>query len=206
MPRIRFSLGVAPEHASQMNDDVEDQIRQLASDKRVNAIGSCGLSVPDDASQVETFARHIRLAKECEKPLIVDAEGAYDEALSILLREGLPEAGVLVRAFAGTEEQLRVWVDAGCYVSFDNRVTFEPERFCRLARLVPGDRILIESGAVPANGNAGETSARGAGEAHVVAPLAEYPPRPDQVVFVADALLGVCKPGQLTMNHADLFH
>ena len=191
MPRVLFALGVAPEHASSYDDAVEDAIREAVAAKRkhVCAIGSCGLDGNAEQAQRDAFKRQIELARELGLPLIVEAEGAYTEALEELSAQGVPERGVLLRAFSGTDEELSAWILAGAYVSFDVRVTADRASSARQAKLVPAERLLVESGA----------------PALVADVLAGSEPRPDQVVFAADVLIGAAGPGAFAQNYQTLF-
>ena len=189
MPRIRFSLGVSPENASRFDDDVEKQICELASNKYVCAVGSCGLTSSGGNGELRAFERQIELARVLELPLVVSAEGAYDEALACVEAVGAPARGVLLRAFSGSADQLERWVGMDAYVSFDARAANDPARFVELANLVPKRRLLVESGA----------------PLHAVSQLEGYPTRPDQVVFVAEALRSVCMADDLAGNYASLF-
>lgn len=184
MPRISFSLGVAPENASRFTSEIESSILEHAANKHVRAIGSCGLDENRDGTQLDVFKRHIALAHETALPLIIEARGAYDEALDVLLTEGVPEHGILLRGFDGTEAQLARWLERAPYVSFDVRAANDPVTFSSLARMVPETRIVVESGAPASSADA----------------LTGYPARPDQVVFAADALISICPAPQLAEN------
>ena len=188
MPRVRIALGVAPCNAGSYDDEIEQLIRATAGDKRVKAIGSCGFDGAPDEAQTKAFARQVRLAHELDMPLIVEAHGAYGQALALLEDEGLPAAGVLVRAFDGSADELTDWVERGCYVSFDIRSVDDRVGAVEYAALVPQDRIMVESGAP-----------------YTTANLEGYPARADQVVFVADTLQSLCPPGQLASNFQALF-
>ena len=189
MPRVRFALGISPDNAAGADGDALRGIADAARDRRVCAIGSCGLSDPVDAIQAEVFRRQIEIASESGLPLVVEAEGAYDAALAILLDAGFPPAGVLLRAFSGNAGQLAAWVGAGCHVSFDARAANDPVAYGTLARAVPEGRVLVESGAPH----------------RALDKLTGFSARPDQVVFVADALSDAVSPSQLARNAATFF-
>ncbi len=193
MPRINVALGVAPENAQLYTDETESAIRAAFADKHVKAIGSCGLalsgnpaneSLPPLELQIQVFERQIALARELGVPLIVQADGAWDVAFQTLEKAGLPEAPVILRAQGATADDVAPWIEAGSYIAFDAQAEYDPVGACKLARLVPTDRVLVESGA-PENGLLGLTGSD---------------PRCDQVVFIADVLQGVC-PGPRLMEN-----
>lgn len=189
MPRIRFSLGVSPENAGRFDGDVEALIREHASGKYVCALGSCGLTPSGDAVERRAFMRQVELANELDLPLVISAEGAYDEALACIGEVGVPPRGMLLRAFSGSADELERWVGAGAYVSFDVRAGNEPDAYGSLVALVPKNRLLVESGAPH----------------RFARQLAGSPTRPDQVVFAAEMLRGFCMADDLSDNYAALF-
>ena len=184
MPRVHVALGVSPSNADSYSAEIEESIRKAFAGKNVKAIGSCGLTVQHSQAQEHAFARQIALAKELDALLVVEASGAYDEALGILEHEGLPRRSVILRSFDGTAEQLDSWVEYGCYISFGAEAENDPVAFCKLARRVPADRLLVESGAPDTT----------------LLTLGSSKPRCDQVVFVADTLQGICPGPQLASN------
>lgn len=189
MPRIRIIIGVSPEHASAYTDEVEETIRTAAQSKTVCALGSCGIDRNADSVQERAFARQIALAKELALPLVVEAKGAYDRALDFLLAEGMPEKGVVLRSQDASSEQLAKWTEVGCYISLGPADFADPLSFCNSVRELPIDRILFESGAPDDRLDV----------------LSGANPRCDQVVFVADALQGICPPLRLVENWLTLF-
>ena len=189
MPRTLIAIGVSPDNAIGYTDQVEEAIRTAACGKSVRALGSCGLNANAGQAQEHAFARQIALAKELSLPLVVEAEGAYDRALDFLLAEGTPEKGVVLRASDAASEQLSKWAEAGCYVSFGPSGLDDLLAFGNRARKLPAERILVESDA-PDMG---------------LGLLSGSDPRCDQVVFVADALQGICPPLRLVENWLALF-
>lgn len=189
MPRIRFALGVSAENAELYNSDIEQAIRAESSRKNVWAIGSCGLGDEPGDAHVRAFESQIALASELGMPLIVEASRAYGQALTLISESGIEAERVMVRMGDCDAESLDAWVQAGCYISFGAQAADDAVRYCELARRVPCDRLLVESGA-PDN---------------AIALLAGTNPRSDQVVFVADALRGVCPPIKLAENLAAFF-
>lgn len=186
---MKVAVGVSPRNAASYDDAVEQALREASAQKAVVAIGSCGLADPADEAQSRAFSHQIALANELDMPLVVEAPGAFDAAFSLLKQHGLPQAGVLLRAQGASADELRPWIGEGCYIAFDVRVADDPLGACELAKSVPVDRLLVESGA--------PDTATGI--------LAGHPARADQVVFAADVLLSLCPAAQLMDNFTSLF-
>lgn len=146
-PRIRAEGGRAALEAAW------DEIEQLAdAHDKVRAVGETGLDAfrtGDDgrAVQVESFARHIDLAKRLGKTLVIHDRDTHDEVLEVLDAEGVPDRWVM-HCFSGDADFARACLDRGAYLSFAGTVTFKNAAPLRYAlRVTPQDRVLVETDA-----------------------------------------------------------
>lgn len=132
--------------------------RKLAQDKKVVAIGECGLDFYRENQdsgfkiQEEVFRKHIELAIEVNKPLMLhvrngSGRSAYREALSILKSYNLNLKSTLkgnFHFFAGTWEEAKEILDAGFSISFTGVITFTHD-YDEVIKNAPLDRILSET-------------------------------------------------------------
>jgi TatD DNase family protein len=130
-----------------------DEIEQLAgAHAKVRAVGETGLDsfrTGDEgrAAQVESFARHIDIAKRLDKTLVIHDRETHDEVLEVLDAEGVPERWVM-HCFSGDADFARACLDRGAHLSFAGTVTFKNAAPLREAlRVVPRDRVLVETDA-----------------------------------------------------------
>lgn len=132
-----------------------DELRQLAKHQKVVAIGECGLDyyrAPRELwdRQKEIFRKHIELALEVKKPLVLHLRNAYEDALGILkdyvLRTTNYELKGTSHFFSGTVEQAKKFLELGLYISFAGPITFAKE-YEEVVRAVPLERILSETDA-----------------------------------------------------------
>src|SRR4029453_5681144 len=88
---LPVSAGVHPHEARLANEAIYDELKQLAVEKRIAAIGEIGLDFHYDHSprpvQREAFRRQVRLAREVGLPVIVHTRGADDETAELLESE-----------------------------------------------------------------------------------------------------------------------
>jgi TatD DNase family protein len=89
------------------------------------------------------------MAEDLNFPIILherDSEGRLLEILKAHFRNGLK--GV-VHCFSGTVDELEQYLGLGLYIGITGIVTMKErgERLRKLAPLIPGDRILIETDA-----------------------------------------------------------
>ncbi len=134
-------------------DDALAEIERLAgSHEKVRAVGETGLdhfrTGPEGhAAQVESFARHIDLAKRLDKTLVIHDRDAHDEILDVIDAEGAPERWVM-HCFSGNPRFARACLDRGAWLSFAGTVTFKNAQPVRDALAVtPLDRVLVETDA-----------------------------------------------------------
>lgn len=129
------------------------EIERLAgAHPKVRAVGETGLDAfrtgeEGRAVQVESFRRHVDLAKRLDKTLVIHDRDTHDEVLEVLDSEGAPERWVM-HCFSGDADFARACLDRGAYLSFAGTVTFKNAQPVRDAlRLAPRDRILVETDA-----------------------------------------------------------
>ena len=134
-------------------DEALAEIERLAgSHPKVRAVGETGLdhfrTGPEGrAAQVESFARHIDLAKRLDKTLVIHDRDAHDGILDVIDAEGPPERWVM-HCFSGNPFFARACLDRGAWLSFAGTVTFKNAQPVRDALVVtPLDRVLVETDA-----------------------------------------------------------
>ena len=129
------------------------EIERLAgSGDHVRAVGETGLDhfrtgEEGRAAQVESFRRHIDIAKRLDKTLVIHDRDAHDEVLAVIDEEGAPERWVM-HCFSGDADVARRCLDRGAYLSFSGTVTFRNAQPLRDALVIaPRDRVLVETDA-----------------------------------------------------------
>ncbi len=134
-------------------DEALAEIERLArSSPRVRAVGETGLDyyrTGEDgrAAQHESFRRHIALAKELDKTLVIHDRDAHEDVVRLLDEVGPPERWVM-HCFSGDAAFARECLDRGAHLSFAGTLTFKNADPLRQAlRVTPLDRILVETDA-----------------------------------------------------------
>jgi TatD DNase family protein len=134
-------------------DAALEEIERLAqAHDKVRAVGETGLdhyrTGPEGrAAQVESFRRHIDLAKRLDKTLVIHDREAHAEVLAVVDDEGAPDRWVM-HCFSGDAAFATACLDRGAYLSFAGTVTFKNAAPLREAlALVPADRLLVETDA-----------------------------------------------------------
>ncbi len=147
---VYAAVGIHPHDAGEATPEGLALIESLAAAQKVVAIGEIGLDYYRNRSphdqQRQAFREQIRLARRCNKPLIVHDRDAHDEVLTILHEEEAQQTGGVLHCFSGDLKMARACLDLGFYLSFTGNITYpknEPLR--EVIAGVPIDRILVET-------------------------------------------------------------
>lgn len=151
-PDIVAAVGVHPHDARLCDDAMVAELRALAAEPRVAAVGEIGLDFHYDHSprdvQRAVFRRFVQLARELHKPIVIHTRSAGQEALEILEQEGARDVGGVIHCFSEDVPFARRALDLDFDVSFSGIVTFRTATAIQeAARFVPSDRLLVETDA-----------------------------------------------------------
>ncbi len=150
--RVLAAVALHPNEAPVVADLEGDLaiIEELARHPRVRAIGETGLDFfrtePElRDKQAYSFRRHIALAKEVDKALVIHDRNAHRAVLDTLLDVGAPKSTIF-HCYSGDAEMARECIAAGYVLSFAGTVTFKNAPELReAAKLVPIDQLLLET-------------------------------------------------------------
>ncbi len=164
------TVGIHPTHEWTEAEFIE--LDQLASHKKVVAIGECGLDffrAPNDEEtkkhQGLAFARHIEIALKHDKPLMIHCRNAYEECISVLKAFKTDhKLGERLRGnmhfFAGNLDVAKKLLDIGFTLSFAGPITFARD-YDEVIKHAPLGSIMSETDspfatAAPYRGKRGE--------------------------------------------------
>lgn len=150
--QVWAAVAVHPTEVSGLTDDDYVQLAELARRPRVVAIGETGLDYYWDRTtpheQQDHFRRHLDLARQVGKPVMIHDRQAHEDVLEILRRDGAPEAGAVFHSFSGDAQMARHCADRGWYLSISGVVTFRNAPTLREAvAATPMDLLLAETDA-----------------------------------------------------------
>ncbi len=125
---------------------------ELAKLPQVRAIGETGLDYyrtdePGRPQQEESFRRHIALAKQSGKALVIHDRDAHADVLRVLDDEGAPE-NVVMHCFSGGPHFAQECAGRGFVLSYAGNITFKSAGQLRDALAVtPLEQLLVETDA-----------------------------------------------------------
>jgi TatD DNase family protein len=160
------AVGIHPHNAAEADEAAWSKVMELAEGSAVAAIGETGLDYdrmrsPRD-SQLENLRRHIGFALAHGKPLILHCRSApgqrdaHDDLLAELDAAGFggpsgsatfaERPGAVLHSFSGSVDYAERALGLGLAVSFSGLVfRAGEEASSEVARLVPADRLLVET-------------------------------------------------------------
>jgi len=149
-PGFVFSTAGVHPHDAAAFEPARDlpRLSELLRDSAV-AVGECGLDYHYDNSpreaQIAAFSAQIALAAETGKPVIVHTRDAEDDTRSLIGEARTAGVTGVLHCYTGSHSLAEFALAAGWYVSFAGIVTFRKWVDDDLLRLVPRDRVLVES-------------------------------------------------------------
>ena len=149
-PQVYAAIGRHPNESRGFDDADLAELQALAGHERCVAIGESGLdfyreSAPA-ADQARAFAAQIELARQTGKPLVIHCRAAEQEVLDQLAAEA-NGVTVLLHCFS-MPDRLDKCLERGYTISFAGNVTYKSAAdLAQAARLVPEDRLLVETDA-----------------------------------------------------------
>jgi len=160
-PRVYAVVGWHPSHVTAAPDDVRPELRELAREPKVVAIGETGLDyhrMPGGEAGGESqeaqeyrlrqrrlFEQQLEVASELGLNCVVHQRDAFNDVLSTLRPFTGTVRGVF-HCFGGTPAQARQVLELGCLVSFTGIVTFRNAEVVReTAASVPAGKFMLET-------------------------------------------------------------
>jgi len=151
--RLVSTCGIHPHHASDWQQDSDALIRAMAKQDCVRAIGETGLdfnrNFSPPAAQEFAFQQQMALAAELQMPLFCHQRDAHTRFVEMLRDYRDQIDRVVVHCFTDTREALIEYLDLDCYIGVTGWICDERRglELRELAKLIPGDRLLLETDA-----------------------------------------------------------
>ena len=147
---VSFSCGVHPLHVGEDKNFSLDDLAKMAASERVVAIGETGLdyyySKDSIQMQQEYFARHIEVANELNKPLIVHTRDAREDTIAILKENRADKCRGVLHCFTESWQMAQAAMELDFYISISGIATFKNAvELQDVVRKLPLERLLIET-------------------------------------------------------------
>lgn len=152
-----YSVGYHPwDDVDTLTNDDFALLEQCARHPQVLAIGETGIDRLRGATldiQTASFVRHLQLAADLGKPVVIHCVRAAQEILTARRQAGLTAVPMAIHGMRANANVASILLNAGCYLSFGPR--FNPDAL----RITPLDRLLIETDDSPSTITINEVAA-----------------------------------------------
>ena len=153
-PKVLFATaGIHPHDAITFDDKAIEQLRQIAREKEVVAIGECGLDFNRMFSpqpvQEQAFEAQLNLAKELSMPLFLHEREAHVRFCEIFSNYIELAEHAVVHCFTGTVEEVKTYLSMGFSIGVTGWICDERRGHSlrEAVKHIPLDRLLIETDA-----------------------------------------------------------
>ncbi len=151
--RLASTSGLHPHHADDWQEHYLQDLKDLARQDCVRAIGETGLdfnrNYSTPANQEYAFQSQLELAVELQMPLFCHQRDAHRRFVEILgeYRDGISK--LVLHCFTDTREALIEYLDLDCYIGITGWICDERRGLDlqQMVKLIPDDRLLLETDA-----------------------------------------------------------
>ncbi len=154
---VYAAVGMHPHSAKKLDGATLAQLRELAQNPKVVAVGEIGLDYFRDLSprdvQRRAFQAQLAWAARLGKPVIIHDRDAHDDVLDALTKwaAGLNSSALagrlgVLHTFSGDLDMARTAIDLGFYISISGPVTYRNAgQLPGVVRALPLERLLVET-------------------------------------------------------------
>ena len=145
------TAGVHPHNARECSSQTISDLRDIAKNPRVVAIGECGLDFNRNYSphpdQEKWFVAQIELGLSLKKPLFLHSRDAHPRFAEII-KNCAVEKGV-AHCFTGEKDELHAYLDLGLHIGITGWICDERRgrHLLELVKEIPEDKLLLETDA-----------------------------------------------------------
>ena len=145
---IYATCGISPNDIEDFSVDNLKEIEKIAVNSKVVAIGEIGLDYywnkDNKEKQKELFITQIKLANKLKLPIVIHTREAVMDTLEILKQYPVDKKGIF-HCCPLNKELIKEGLKLGYYISFSGNITFKNAKAEEIVKLVPDNRILIET-------------------------------------------------------------
>ena len=146
---IYSTVGISPNDIEGYKEEYLQEIKKLAKNEKVVAIGEIGLDYywnkENKDLQKEVFVSQIEIANELNLPIVIHTREAIYDTLEILKNNNCHKKGIF-HCCPFNVDLVREGLKLGFYISFAGPTTFKNSKnAAEIIKMVPLDKMLIET-------------------------------------------------------------
>lgn len=150
-PGLWCTAGIHPHHAKEWSEHHLAELKNLAHEQCVVAIGETGLDFNRNFSppeqQLFAFEQQLKLAAEVALPVFLHERDAHTEQLKLLKQYRPHIQGGVIHCFTGNREELENYLELDLYVGITGWICDERRglHLQELVKLIPENRLVLET-------------------------------------------------------------
>jgi TatD DNase family protein len=149
---IYAAAGIHPHEADSASENDIKLFKGFLDKPKVVAVGEIGLdyykNISSRENQRKLFIKLLEIARDAGLPLIIHNRDAHKDMIDILRGIMGNSVNGVMHCFSGDEAFLKTCLSMGFFISFTCNITYRTaERVRGVAKLVPMDRLLLETDA-----------------------------------------------------------
>ncbi|MFA7288755.1 MAG: TatD family hydrolase [Melioribacteraceae bacterium] len=147
---IYCTVGVHPLDTKEWNDNYIEEIRTLAKNKKVVAIGEIGLDYHYDYSpkevQIKAFRLQLELAIELNLPAVIHNRESDEDMMAIIREFTAKGLRAQFHCFSGTLSDARELIELHHFISFTGNITYpKADNLREILSKVSSENIMLET-------------------------------------------------------------
>ncbi len=143
---IFLEIGYHPSEVLTTTDEDLEELKTLAKNNKVVAIGEIGLDYHWDKEnkekQKELFRKQIDIAKELDLPIVIHSRDAFQDTYDILKEANWKGD---IHCFSGNLDNAKMYLSLGFYLGIGGVLTFKNTNLTETIKEIPVDKILLET-------------------------------------------------------------
>jgi len=158
-----MAAGIHPWWSESAVLPLDEQWLSILQEPYCVAIGECGLDAVIETpleKQQQLFERHVQMAVDLSKPLIIHVRQTHQQTLQ-LLKKYRPSCGGVIHGFTGSQELAMQYWRMGFYLGIGGSITYPRANKTRtMAKEMPLEALLLETDApdMPLQGYQGQAN------------------------------------------------
>lgn len=144
------AVGVHPNEVGDMTEQDIQELKTLAAEEKIIAIGEIGLDYyyeePAPAIQKKWFERQIELARQVNMPVVIHSREAAKDTIDMMQALRCGDIGGVIHCYSYSKESAKHFLDMDYFFGIGGVVTFKNAKKLKEAvAYIPIEKIVVET-------------------------------------------------------------
>lgn len=152
-PFVYAAVGIHPDHVGELDEEGMSELKTMAAEEKVVAIGEIGLDyywdISDREVQKKWFRRQLDLALELSLPVVIHSREAAADTMEIMKEYHQKSKGALrgvIHCYSYSVEQAQEYLSMGFYLGIGGVATFKNAKTLKkVVETAPIEQLVLET-------------------------------------------------------------